>query len=101
MEGKILKPICTSRESRILALENPESATPFLWLPAQYPSTWFGLGNFEKGAKSYSNWILKNPVTNEFSIWRTNHWHHICIAYNQYESRISFIKVIKIPKIRK
>ena len=31
------------KESRILALANPESSTPFLWLPAQYPSTVFPL----------------------------------------------------------
>lgn len=63
----------------------------FLWLSANYPHTWWGLGNYELGKEYYSNWILKHPQTNDFSIWKTNFWHHLCISFSASTSIISFV----------
>ena len=40
-----------------------------------------------------SNWIMKDPKTNQFNIWYADHWHHLCICYTKATSSISIVKV--------
>ena len=56
-----------------------------------YPNSWWGLGNYDVGNDSYASWLLKNPITGEFSIFKTNTWYHLCLAYEKGPSRISLV----------
>ena len=53
------------------------------------------LGNEEKGIEPgyFSNWIMKDPKTNQFNIWYADHWHHLCIRYAKATSSIAIVKV--------
>ena len=44
-----------------------EGGEPFLWVKANYPNSWFGFGNFET-SMAYSNWILNDPINEEFRL---------------------------------
>ena len=68
-------------------------AVSFLWLTMGYPYTWVNFGNFETDHIASTSYILKDPKTDEFSIWYTNKWHHICFAYDAKTSHIAFVKV--------
>ena len=80
-------------KSYIFALENVYSPTQFLWLKAHYPNTWSGLGNYELGNESYTNWILKDAAQNKFTIWTTNKWHHICIGFDGNLQKVTYVLV--------
>ena len=79
-------------ETRIWEIKEPGSWVHFMFISAQYPATWFFFGN-NFGQNAESNWVLKDPLTNDFNIWRMNTWHSVCIAYNKENSHIAFIKV--------
>ena len=79
-------------ESVIFDLDKNLAAS-FLWLTMGYPYTWVNFGNFETDHIASTSYILKDPKTDEFSIWYTNKWHHICFAYDAKTSHIAFVKV--------
>lgn len=84
---------------KIFEIENPNAESQsFLEIGAGYPNTWWRLGNYEKGNESFSNWIIKDPVSNDFSVWSTNLWHHLCIGYLKDESRVILVKDGKVYK---
>lgn len=84
---------------RILDIVNPNHPSQsFLEINAGYPYSWWRLGNYEKGNESFSNWIVKDPVTNGFSVWTANLWHHLCVAYSKDESKVMLVKDGKVYK---
>ena len=86
-------------DAHVLFFHNKQAPyNAFLWLPAMYPTTWWGFGNFEKGKRAYSNWILKDPERNDFFTWTTTHWHHVCISYDKNSSVLSLVKDGKVYK---
>jgi hypothetical protein len=58
-----------------------------------YPLSFFGFGNQEKGVGYYSNWLLKETSGHAFRVWAANRWHHACFTYDHKNSHISFVKV--------
>ena len=52
-------------------------------------STDLGIYLKEKG---YDNWILRELPDN-FIVWTTNKWHHVCLSYSKVNSRIIVVKV--------
>ena len=79
-------------EARIWEIKEPGSWVHFMFISAQYPATWFFFGN-NHIPNADSNWVLKDPITNDFNIWRMNTWHSVCMAYNKENSHIAMIKV--------
>ena len=80
------------KDPKILLIQEPHANNNFLMLNAQYPHTWFHFGNvYYESARS--NWILKDPVKNNFNIWYANKWQHLCISYSKLTSYISVVKV--------
>ena len=79
-------------EARIWEIKEPGSWVHFMFISAQYPATWFFFGNNHR-PNADSNWVLKDPITNDFNIWRMNTWHSVCMAYNKEKSHIAMIKV--------
>ena len=81
--------------SRIIVIRNSNSQIypDFLRMYARYPQTWINFGNHEHGIGSKASWILRDPATNSYLIWRTNKWHHICFSYSKSNSFVSFVKV--------
>ena len=75
-------------DTRNDTLENDWS---FLWFSANYPGTWFGFGNYGK-AHAYSGYILREPP-DDYDIWSTNMWHHICLSFSKPSSFLSVVKV--------
>ena len=63
-----------------------------LILSARYPATWLHFGNNHR-PNAHSNWVLQDPNTNDFNMWRMNTWHSLCIAYNKKTSHIAVVKV--------
>lgn len=66
-------------------------ARPFVNLAAGYPWTFPDLGIYLK-EKGYDNWILRELPDN-FIVWTTNKWHHVCLSYSKVNSRIIVVKV--------
>lgn len=64
---------------------------PFINLPAGYPWTFPDLGEYLKD-KGYDNWILRELPDN-YVVWKTNTWHHICLSYSDLNSTIIVVKV--------
>ena len=64
----------------------------FVALSAEYPGTWFHLGNYERN-NSYSNWILLEPHGNH-DIWNAFNWHHLCFSFEKSQS---FVSIVKVP----
>ena len=71
-------------------------AVSFLWLTMGYPYTWVNFGNFDADHIASTSYILKDLKTDDFNIWYTNKWHHICFAYDTKTSHIAFVKVHSI-----
>ena len=63
----------------------------FVGLSAEYPGTWFHLGNYERN-NSYSNWILLEPP-NSHDIWSAYKWHHLCFSFAKSKSLVTLVKV--------
>ena len=82
-------------KARIWTIKEPGSWVYFLVLNAQYPATWLLFGNNHR-SNAHSNWVLKDPITNDFNMWRMNTWHSLCIAYNKKTSHIAVVKVSSI-----
>ena len=75
-------------------------ATSFLFLPMNYPNTFVNFGNFDKDHIAMSSYILNDPKTEEFSIWYTNKWHHVCFGYNSKTNHVVFIKASFIENLK-
>ena len=69
-----------------------EEIRPFLWIKMEYPLAFMSFGNYDNDRINFANWILQNPKTEEFSIWYTNKWHHVCFGYNSKTNHVVFIK---------
>ena len=82
-------------DARIWEIREPGSWVRFLFLSAEYPATWLIFGNNHR-QNAHSNWLLHDPITNDFNIWRMNTWHSLCIAYNKKTSHIAVVKVSSI-----
>ena len=72
----------------------PGSWVYLMKLSAAYPATWFHFGPTYQDM-GYSNWILKDPIKNQFDIWYTNKWQHLCIAYDNVNNSLTITKVNK------
>ena len=68
------------------------SENSFIGLRITYPQSFFAIGDRLK-EKSFGSWTLKDPKTNEFIIWYSHQWHHVCFAYKSVTSHITLIKV--------
>ena len=72
-------------------MKNPEGGqTEFIFLSALYPITWLGLGYSDE---VFMTWTLKYQEENNFMIWKTNKWHHFCIAFDEQTLRVSVVNV--------
>ena len=79
-------------QSYIWYIGAPGSWVYLMKLSAAYPATWFHFGaNYRENG--YSNWILKDPIKNQFDIWYTNKWQHVCIAYDKVNNLLAMTKV--------
>ena len=67
-------------------------ATSFLFFGMDYPNTFLNFGNFDKNHTAMSSYILNDPKTEEFIIWHTNKWHHLCFGYNSITNHIVIVK---------
>ena len=79
-------------KAAIWSIREPGSWVHFMFISAQYPATWLYFGNNHR-PNAHSNWVLQDPVTNDFNIWRMNTWHSLCIAYNKKTSHLAVVKV--------
>ena len=79
-----------NRQAIILYIPNYQSSRPFLSLSAEYLGNWFHLGLYPH---AYSNWIIRELPDN-YNIWSSNQWHHVCLAFNKLYSSIALVKVI-------
>ena len=77
--------------TKLLVIKNTKY--DFFHLYARYPETWFGFGNSNLGRGFKSWWILNDPLTNSYLLWRLNKWHHICFSYSKQDSRVGFVMV--------
>lgn len=66
-------------------------ARPFVNLAAGYPWTFPDLGLYLK-EKGYDNWILRELPEN-YIVWTTNKWHHVCLSYSKVNSSVIVVKV--------
>ena len=57
-----------------------------IWTFVGYKLTFVGLGNF--------NWILKDPINDDFLPWTTNRWHQVCLSFDNKDSKLTFVKVV-------
>ena len=65
-----------------------------IWLQMRYPLTFIYFGDWrEKNNPVYANYIVQNPNTQDFSVWYTNKWHHLCMAYDSKTNYITFVMV--------
>ena len=72
--------------------ENDFPQMDLFWFEAWYPQTFFAFGNPQvKG--SYGAWLLQDPITGHYNIWRPNKWTHVCFSY---EKKTSFIRMVKV-----
>ena len=76
---------------RIIYIPNTCCKRNFMALTAEYPGTWFSLGNYGK-PNAYSTWVLFEPPDN-FDIWSANKWHHLCITFEKSTSSVKLVKV--------
>ncbi len=91
-----------NERSRIISVEeyrssediSPDSLVNLLYLRAAYPKNFFGFG-YPKVRGSFKSYLLQDPETDEWEIWATSRWIHVCIAYRK---RDGFLKVIKDGK---
>lgn len=72
---------------RILELSGESGSHELLWLWITAKDSYFALDANTGG------WLLKDPVSGEFNIWRSGVWHHFCISYDSKSLLLSFIKV--------
>ena len=71
-------------------LQNSTGNREFFWVSALYPITWLGFG-YEDG--TFLTWTLKYIDDDNFMIWKTNHWHHFCFAFDKQTLRVSIVNV--------
>ena len=50
-------------------------------LQIKYPNTWLRFGDSRNGPKSFASWVMQDPVTEEYTIFFANKWHHLCLSY--------------------
>lgn len=84
--------------NRILEFRDPLTLELLLWIRLEAKFTWFGYGNHLVEG-SYSSWLLKDPHSNNYAVWQSNNWHHLCISYNADTTYVNFIKVLHFCKV--
>jgi len=65
-------------------------------LNARFPMAFFGFG-YPRERGSYKSFFLYDVETNDWEIWATKRWIHVCLAY---EKQRGFIKVIKVTLLQ-
>ena len=60
-----------------------------VWLTTE--ASWF-VGSFgTNDNEGMEFWILKDPKTNDFRIWQSYYWHHLCIGFEG-----EYVSIIKV-----
>ena len=76
--------------TRVFSLGYPDLGdVPFIWIGANYPGSWLGVGT--KNAYS-SSWVIRE-LPNDYIIWSTSTWHHICLSFSKLRTFVTFVKV--------
>ena len=79
--------------ARILSVDSPfSSQKDYVWLIANYPNTWFGVGHMGHDENTYSNWVLLDP-NYKTNLWIANKWHHFCLSFSRSKSNIIAVLV--------
>ena len=78
--------------TRIFSLGYPDLGdVPFIWIGANYPGSWLGIGT--KSHNTYSsNWVIRE-LPNNYIIWSASTWHHICLSFSKLRTFVTFVKV--------
>ena len=74
-------------------LWNSTGIQDFFSVSALYPLTWLILGYADA---NYFVWTLKYQEEDNFQIWKTNHWHHFCFAF---DSKSSMVRIANVSHI--
>lgn len=82
--------------SRLITIEDwrqdeQDSNFQLMWFGAMFPFSFFGFG-YPREHGSYKSWVLYDPLSNDFEIWASNRWTHVCFSYDK---RTSFVRVVK------
>ena len=76
-----------SKESTMFDIAAQQQDQRLVWSFMGYKETFIGFGD------NHENWVVKNPPDNNFLIWASNRWHHVCLAYNRPTAHLLFVKV--------
>ncbi len=71
---------------------NEDEMFNMLWLPVDYPHSWFGFG-YPRAHGSYKAYLLSDADLKNYEVWTANQWMHLCLAYRK---RDGWVKVIKV-----
>ncbi len=63
-----------------------------LWFPVDHPQTWFGFG-YPRAHGSFKSYLMTDPETDDWEIWTTNQWMHLCLSYRKEDGWLKVIKV--------
>ena len=91
-----------SKKCQLFYFKKPNtSEREFLGVSIRYKESgsYPRFGDREEGPGYFFNWVLKDPETNEFNIWSTYRWHHVCFAFNKNTSHVAWVKDGKITNI--
>ena len=65
-----------------------------LWFDASFPYSFFGFGHPRKKG-SYKSFLIRDPERDDFEVWATNRWSHVCLSY---EKRTGHLRIVKDGK---
>ena len=82
------KKLGKGNDARIFAFDWPESPKDFVYMYARYPATWMTFGLYPT---AYGAYIIGEG--DNYNIWATQRWHHICLSFDKKSSKISLVKV--------
>ena len=82
-------------DARVFDLSWPEgSVRPFLYVYARYPYTWMSFGHYEHHENdTFVGYIISENDPPDYLVWATNRWHHLCLAFDKANHKISIVKV--------
>ncbi len=69
-----------------------DSVFSLFYFQVSYPKNFFGFGH-PVAEGSFKSFLLQDADTDEWEIWATNQWTHLCFAYRK---RDGYLKVIKV-----
>ncbi len=75
-------------------LENAaqETTNSMLIFGAYHPFTFFEFGH-PKANGSWASFLLKDPQRDDYKLWKTNVWNHVCLTYEKDTSHLRVVKV--------